>query len=76
MCRGKLREVIGVGNTSLNRPLIAQQIRTRIGKWDCINLKKLLHSKGKQLPVLRENLHNGRKSLPAIHWIKINIQNI
>jgi hypothetical protein len=58
-------EDVGIGNAFLNRTLIAQEIRTRIDKWDCIKLKSFCTAK--------ETIT--RKSLPAIHQ-KINIQNI
>jgi hypothetical protein len=41
---GKTLEDIGVGNYFLNRTPIAQDIKARIGKWDCIKLK-FLHIK-------------------------------
>jgi hypothetical protein len=44
--REKHRENTGISNYFLNRTLIAQETRARINKWNCIKLKKPLHSKG------------------------------
>jgi hypothetical protein len=52
---------IGIGNNFLNKILIAQQIRSRINKWDRIQLKKLLYSKG--------NITSIKKQL--MQWEKI-----
>jgi hypothetical protein len=38
-------EDVGIGNAFLNRTLIAQEIRTRIDKWDCIKLKSFCTAK-------------------------------
>jgi hypothetical protein len=62
-------EDIGVGNTFLNSIPTAQEIRARIDKFDCITLKSFCHTK-KHSPESIDNLQNGRKSLPAINWIK------
>jgi hypothetical protein len=35
----KILENIGIGNNFLNRTPIAQEIRARIVRWDCIKLK-------------------------------------
>jgi hypothetical protein len=48
---------------------IAQEIKASIDIWDCIILKASTQQR-KQLPESRDNLQNGRKSLPAIHQIK------
>jgi hypothetical protein len=42
---GKSLENISIGKIFLNRTSIPQEIRTRISKWDCIKLNKLLHCK-------------------------------
>jgi hypothetical protein len=37
----KTLEDIGMGKDFLNKTPVAQEIRTRIDKWDCIRLKSL-----------------------------------
>jgi hypothetical protein len=51
----------------LNRIPIAQKIKARIDKWDCIKIKSSGPQK-KQLPESRDNPQNGRKS-PSIQQI-------
>jgi hypothetical protein len=58
-----------MGNYFLNRTPIAQEIRARIDKWDCIQLKVSAHQY-EQLPESRENFQTGRKSSSAIQQIK------
>jgi hypothetical protein len=36
---GNTLESIGIGNDFLNRTKMAQQLRERIEKWDCVKLK-------------------------------------
>jgi hypothetical protein len=36
---GKILEDVNTDNAFLNKNSIAQEIRARIDKWDCINLK-------------------------------------
>jgi hypothetical protein len=64
---GKTLEDTGIGMDFLNRTSTAQEIRARIGKWDCNKLVSA-HRK-KQLPESRDNPQNGRKSSPAIQQI-------
>jgi hypothetical protein len=45
---------IGRGNDFLNRTLIAQEIRARIDKWDCIKLESFYNER-KQIPESRDN---------------------
>jgi hypothetical protein len=52
---GKTLQHIGICNYFLNRTLIAQDIKARIDKWDCIKLKR------KQFSRSRVNPQNGRK---------------
>jgi hypothetical protein len=53
---GNTLEHIGIGNDFLNGTPMAQQIKEKTDKWDCIKL--------------RHSPQNGRKSLPAIHPIR------
>jgi hypothetical protein len=56
---GKTLEDIYIGNCFLNKTPIAQEVRVRIDKWDCIELKSF---------TLKETItRTERKSLPAIH---------
>jgi hypothetical protein len=55
---GSTQEHIAIGNKFLNRTLLAQQLRERMNKWNCIKLKT------------RYSIQNGRKSLPGIHLIR------
>jgi isopentenyldiphosphate isomerase len=41
----KTQEHIGIGNNFLDKTPIAQQIRYRIDKWDCIKLKNFCTAK-------------------------------
>jgi hypothetical protein len=43
--RGNTLKHLGIRNNCLNRTPVAQKIRERINKLDCIKLKKLLHNK-------------------------------
>jgi hypothetical protein len=74
---GKTLKDIGIDNVFLNRATFAQEIRARIDKWDCINLKSFYAAKKLiiqflilQLVESKDNLQDGRKSSPAIRWIK------
>jgi hypothetical protein len=42
---GKTLEDRGIGNCFLNKTTIAQKIRARIEKWDCIKLKTFCASR-------------------------------
>jgi hypothetical protein len=44
---GETLEDISTGNSFLNRTIIAQEIKTRIDKWDCNKLKSFCTSKGR-----------------------------
>jgi hypothetical protein len=72
-------EHIGIGNDFLNRTPVAQQIREKMNKWDCIKLKsKRAQQKKKstakepvtRLYLIRDSPQKGRKALPAIHLIR------
>jgi hypothetical protein len=52
---GNTLELIGIGNDILNRAQMAQQLRERIDKWDCMKLRsfcttKVMISKLRKLP--------------------------
>jgi hypothetical protein len=66
---GKTPEDIGTGNYFLDKTQIAQKIRARIEKWDCIKLKSFCTSKD-IITESRGYPQNERKSLPAIQQIK------
>jgi hypothetical protein len=58
---GNTLELIGIGNNFLNRTQLTQQLRERIGKWDCTKLKtfcrtKEIVSKLKRLPTEWEKI--------------------
>jgi hypothetical protein len=59
---GKPLNNTGTGNCFLNRTPIAQEIRTRTDKWDCIRSKQLLES--------RDNPQSERKPSPSGQWTK------
>jgi hypothetical protein len=42
---GKTLELIGIDNNFLNRSPIAQHLRERIDKWDCMKLKSFCMAK-------------------------------
>jgi hypothetical protein len=69
--REKHREKIheDIVNNFLNRTSIAHEIRMKIENRIASNYKASVHQR-KQLPESRDNLHNGRISLPAIQLIK------
>jgi hypothetical protein len=62
---GRALEDTGIGSDFWNRIPVAQEIRARIDKWDCIRLQRFCTSKKNNY----QSLQNGRKkSLPFIHW--------
>jgi hypothetical protein len=63
-------EHVGIGNDFLNRTPMAQQLRERMDKWDCIQLKSSAQQKKQSLD-LKDCPQNGRKSLPTIHLIRV-----
>jgi hypothetical protein len=42
---GNTLEAIGIGNGFLNRTQMAQKLREKIDKWDCIKLKRICTTK-------------------------------
>jgi hypothetical protein len=58
----KILEDTGIDNYFLNS--IAQKIRTRIAKWDCIKLK--ICTSRKTITKINRQPQNRRKSSPAI----------
>jgi hypothetical protein len=66
---GKTLEDRVISNYVLNRTPIAQEIRARIDKWDCIELKSFCTSK-ETITRTRDNPQNGRKFLLAIPQIR------
>jgi hypothetical protein len=53
---GKTLEDIDIGNHFLNRTPIAQEIRARIDKWDCIKLKSFCTSEETVTRIKRQSL--------------------
>lgn len=68
----------GSGKDFQNLTSVTQELRSETNKWDLINLKKLLYSKGNN-PGTEEEAHSGKISSPilwvVIHLQRINIQN-
>jgi hypothetical protein len=56
----------GTGSYFLNRTPVAQEIRARIDKWDCIKLKSFCTSKEAIIRVIRQ-LIKWEKISQAIH---------
>jgi hypothetical protein len=77
LLKGNIRRTLKgcVGKNFLKRTPIAQEIRPRIDKWDCIKLKSLCTSKEAMIRP-RDNPQGGRKPSQASHWTRIYIQNI
>jgi hypothetical protein len=63
---GNTMDYLDIGNNFVNRTPVAQQLRERIDKWDCMKLKCFCTAK-ETVTRLKRQLQNGRKSLPAIH---------
>jgi hypothetical protein len=57
---GKTLENVVTDNTFLNRIPVAEGIRARIDKWDCIKFKCSVQQR-KKLSESRDSLQNGRK---------------
>jgi hypothetical protein len=57
-------EHIGIGNFFLNRTQMAQHLRERMNKWDCIKLKSFCTDPGKsRRPYIKHKLKVCRKQL-------------
>jgi hypothetical protein len=68
---GKLLEDISIGKYFLNSTPIAQEIRARIDKWNCIKFKSFCISKGTIARIKRQPMEwEKKKSLPAIQKIR------
>jgi hypothetical protein len=52
----KILEDIGIDNDFLNRTPIAQEIRARIDKWDCIKLKSFCTAKETTTRIKRQSI--------------------
>jgi hypothetical protein len=59
---GRTLEELGIANGFLNRILVAQQIGTRIDKWDCIKSQSLCTEK-ETISTMKRQPREGRKSL-------------
>jgi hypothetical protein len=66
---GNILEHIGIGKDFLNRTLIAQHLRERMNKWDCIKPKNFGTAKETSLDS-KDSPRNGRKSLLATCLIR------
>jgi hypothetical protein len=58
---GNTLEAIGIGNDFLSRTQLAQQLREKINKWNCVKLKRFYTTKG-----MLSNLKR-----PSTEWEKI-----
>jgi hypothetical protein len=67
---GKTLVYTGIGNGFLSRTLIAQQIRERMNKWDCIKLKSFCTAK--ETVKTQETAHRMGENLcqPATYLIR------
>jgi hypothetical protein len=64
---GNTLELLGMGNSFLNRTQVAQQLRETIDKWNYMKLKSFCQTKEKWSPDWRGSPENRRTSLPAMH---------